>query len=1009
MECLTGNAAIPTDSLANGAARGADNTLEEAESASNFEIKATITSDQQNNAVASCRPEYETGIASADREEKPNNGIPTPLQLVTDSIKQVADGLSDISAVVKEIRESVKLRLEDDSSTESSDGPEDDGESVAEVDEGQNDASAPIIFPSPKRIIPEYRICNWEEFKNSFSREEVGYCVEALKAGDNLEKVETDDSLEAEVDKNVRDNAEKKSDSYLQQIRIQSKTVMKLLTSFYETDDIWEWGDEPVIFKRPFRCPIYFQDRMQSELKRLEEEVATSIHQAEQSSGVDQKDSYEMTSSDTIGSESQTATQHGKDGQHENSSMDENPRVPANLHELQERLGEVRCYVEFVDTHIMPLSKRFELSGSSKPQKVRFHDLWYLFKIGGLIYRPPRELRSTTPVSFPGLARATEQRQTIWRTYRNQLPFDDLRSPDAILRSTGWEAHNVKNFALWYYYIEFNGTTYGTLSGKFVIQPFEGERDIQELAVYPLSYAKDAAKILELSREDGIKFTAILADKRKHATHAGWTVTHDPEGVHMDGLNSQNEKTKLSPEHIESDVVFDFAEAFNFYPPWAPKLSFERPAVLNTNVKRDTLNYIKWSDEHRSEKLAIYHEFIVCNDAVSDHEFNSFLEKDEFLSRRSSKPPMSEDDFALLPKRMFGYALWERKFVLVDVRNVEQRIGDDIDNPFNNLQIDHGHKKMIQALISSYLANKRLEDDMRTHLTQDLIRGKGKGVVILLHGLPGVGKTATAEAVAHKWNKPLFPITCGDLGFTATTVEKTLNDVFRFAHLWECVLLLDEADVFITQRSKSDLKRNALVSVFLRMLEYYNGILFLTTNRPGVLDEAVKSRVHLSLRYEALTLEQTKEIFKINIARLRKIEQLRNNAEIEKKKKEGGQDVSGRMLAIHDTAILDFAEKHFKDHTNDLGRWNGRQIRNAFSIAASLAHFVADDNPGLPRFLSAEQFREVQDATLLYDQYRRDTLQQTDSERAQQREERWDDDNNDPSPAESSRRPQAHR
>jgi len=96
--------------------------------------------------------------------------------------------------------------------------------------------------------------------------------------------------------------------------------------------------------------------------------------------------------------------------------------------------------------------------------------------------------------------------------------------------------------------------------------------------------------------------------------------------------------------------------------------------------------------------------------------------------------------------------------------------------------------------------------------TQDLIRGKGKGVVFLLHGAPGVGKTATAEAVAQKWKRPLFPVTCGDLGFTPEAVERSLTEIFRLAHLWDCVLLLDEADVFITQRDRNDLRRNALVS-----------------------------------------------------------------------------------------------------------------------------------------------------------------------------------------------------
>lgn len=78
--------------------------------------------------------------------------------------------------------------------------------------------------------------------------------------------------------------------------------------------------------------------------------------------------------------------------------------------------------------------------------------------------------------------------------------------------------------------------------------------------------------------------------------------------------------------------------------------------------------------------------------------------------------------------------------------------------------------------------------------------------------MPGVGKTATAEAVALEYQKPLFSITCGDLGLTPKEVEKSLTEIFRLAHLWHCVLLFDEADVFLAQRSRFDLGRNALVS-----------------------------------------------------------------------------------------------------------------------------------------------------------------------------------------------------
>jgi AAA+ superfamily predicted ATPase len=94
----------------------------------------------------------------------------------------------------------------------------------------------------------------------------------------------------------------------------------------------------------------------------------------------------------------------------------------------------------------------------------------------------------------------------------------------------------------------------------------------------------------------------------------------------------------------------------------------------------------------------------------------------------------------------------------------------------------------------------------------DLVRGKGKGLIILLHGVPRVGKTSTAESVASFTKRPLYPITCGDLGETARDVEESLEAHFTLAHRWGCILLLDEADVFLAKRERGDIKRNALVS-----------------------------------------------------------------------------------------------------------------------------------------------------------------------------------------------------
>lgn len=135
------------------------------------------------------------------------------------------------------------------------------------------------------------------------------------------------------------------------------------------------------------------------------------------------------------------------------------------------------------------------------------------------------------------------------------------------------------------------------------------------------------------------------------------------------------------------------------------------------------------------------------------------------------------------------------------------------DNAFDALVLGQKQKKLIHSLVLQH-ANKENGFD-------DIIKGKGLGLVGLLAGTPGCGKTLTAEAVAEVTHKPLYALSAGELGITPTSLERTLDRVLELAQIWDAVLLLDEAEVFLTQRNFSDLGRNALVSIFLRRLEYY--------------------------------------------------------------------------------------------------------------------------------------------------------------------------------------------
>lgn len=106
------------------------------------------------------------------------------------------------------------------------------------------------------------------------------------------------------------------------------------------------------------------------------------------------------------------------------------------------------------------------------------------------------------------------------------------------------------------------------------------------------------------------------------------------------------------------------------------------------------------------------------------------------------------------------------------------------------------------------------------------------------------------------------------------------------------------------------------------MLEYYAGVLFLTTNRIGDFDEAFSSRIHISLYYPPLKRSSTKKIFDLNLRNIQKRVEAR-----------------GVEISIEHDQILSWATEYWRRHKKM--RWNGRQIRNACQTALALAEYDA--------------------------------------------------------------------
>lgn len=178
----------------------------------------------------------------------------------------------------------------------------------------------------------------------------------------------------------------------------------------------------------------------------------------------------------------------------------------------------------------------------------------------------------------------------------------------------------------------------------------------------------------------------------------------------------------------------------------------------------------------------------------------------------------------------------------------------------------HGYCAVHVSLLDQYVYNKKLLDKLIVKSAikklvnslidgeiemegKDIIEGKSGGLTILGFGPPGNGKTLTGEIYSEYVEKPLYQIQSSQLGTNVDSIEKKLSEVLRRAERWNCILMIDEADTYVYKRGQ-DIVQNCIVGTFLRLLEYYNGILFLTTNRADIIDEAIMSRVTVSIEYK---------------------------------------------------------------------------------------------------------------------------------------------------------------
>jgi hypothetical protein len=273
---------------------------------------------------------------------------------------------------------------------------------------------------------------------------------------------------------------------------------------------------------------------------------------------------------------------------------------------------------------------------------------------------------------------------------------------------------------------------------------------------------------------------------------------------------------------------------------------------------------------------------------------------DSYYSRRRSGRSSEDDKFRNLAD--LTVPLKE-----VSISDLQYRVQlEFLENTFfdaplhPSLRIYHLDKHTNFTVHVNNLAPYKYKDDISRHLVlepevkklagmlvsvakdadevEDVIEGKSQNVMITCIGDPGVGKTLMAEVLSEACHKPLYKVPADQLGSDAESLESSLRHVLRKAERWDCVLMIDEANAYVHSRG-SDIRQNAIVGVFLRLVEYFKGTLILTTNQTNAdgtsfdIDDAILSRSTAVFNIGLPSAELARQIYKSQ-AELQKIEGL---------------------------------------------------------------------------------------------------------------------------------------
>ncbi|KAI0907534.1 hypothetical protein F4823DRAFT_602457 [Ustulina deusta] len=460
------------------------------------------------------------------------------------------------------------------------------------------------------------------------------------------------------------------------------------------------------------------------------------------------------------------------------------------------------------------------------------------------------------------------------------------------------------------WFLESNGVVVKRYMETFRVQPWTGEQPINSLPVIP-----EAFWVEDKATQGG----KTLREKCIEEGRLYWELLKKPTYMEYDGQlvnpSSGNGQCAGPTGRLRGRVICDPVGFDRFYTA-SPDLNGSNRPSLNSSRQGSPLPP---SLDHLPRSLPR------CGCDACDKSRDPTQGNDgpyvgfKDLDATCDTPPKSDVFYHVLSNVIPAFIPNSRRWACVNLRFLKPIKANR--DAFKELVLDDEIKMTVKALIGK-LATEA--EGCLLPWNTDFVQNKGEGRIFLLHGTPGVGKTSTAECIAESTNRPLISITSGDLGVDTYRVEESLKYFLELGQRYGALLLLDEADVYLERRRSKDITRNGLVSSFLRALEYYRGVLFLTTNRVQAFDSAFLSRIHVALHYKNLRDEDRERIWANTFERLDR----ESNGTI-------------RISTAARNLLLSSTDGNNAGSRIRSLKWNGREIRNAMQMMLAMAESEA--------------------------------------------------------------------